>query len=44
MEAEKMFWRVKGKGIHVWSLPQEFFASNDEPLTLPELPTPEDII
>ena len=44
MEAEKMFWRVKNKGIHVWSLPQEYFADSDEPLTLPELPSQEDIL
>ena len=44
MEAEKMFWRVKSKGLHVWSLPQEYFASYDETLELPELPTQEDVI
>ena len=44
LNAEKMFWRVKGKGIHVWSLPQEYFASDDEPLSLPDLPIQEDII
>ncbi len=44
IEAEKMFWRVKGKGIHVWSLPQDYFSSDDDPLDLPELPTQEDII
>ena len=43
IEAEKMFWRVKGKGIHVWSLPQDFFIS-EETLDLPELPKDSDII
>jgi len=43
IEAEKMFWRVKGKGIHVWSLPQAFFTS-EETLELPELPKENDII
>ena len=43
IEAEKMFWRVKGKGIHVWSLPQAFFTS-EETLELPELPKDSDII
>jgi len=44
MEAEKMFWRIKGKGIHVWSLPQEFFADDDEPMQLPDLPQQDDIL
>ena len=39
-----MFWRVKGKGTHVWSLPQEYFESDNEPMSLPDLPKPEDII
>jgi hypothetical protein len=34
--AEKMFWRVHEKGIHVWSLPDNFFSTGDqEQLALP---------
>ena len=44
LEAEKMFWRVKGKGIHVWSLPQEYFRSEEEELSLPELPGQENVL
>ena len=44
LEAEKMFWRVKGKGIHVWSLPQDYFATNDEPLALPDMPMEDNIL
>jgi hypothetical protein len=28
--AEKTFWRVKGKGIHVWSLPQVYFGIDEK--------------
>jgi len=35
--AEKMFWRVRGKGIHVWYLPQEYFQTEDTEIPLPEL-------
>jgi hypothetical protein len=24
--AEKMFWNVKGKGVHVWGFREEFFG------------------
>ena len=44
IEADKMFWRVKGKGIHVWSLPQEYFETDDEPMKLPDIPKQEDVI
>ena len=44
IEADKMFWRVKGKGIHVWSLPQEYFESDNEPMDLPEIPKQKDVI
>jgi hypothetical protein len=29
MQAEKMFWRVKEKGVHVWSFPQSMFKAVD---------------
>jgi hypothetical protein len=44
LQAEKMFWRVRGKGVHVWSLPQEFFQGEDSEISLPDLPVSEDII
>ena len=44
LEAEKMFWRVKNKGVHVWSLPQDYFADSQEPLELPNLPEQEEIL
>jgi hypothetical protein len=44
LEAEKMFWRVKNKGLHVWSLPQEFFAEGEQVLQLPDLPAQEDVL
>ena len=43
-KAEKMFWRVRGKGVHVWSLPQSFFLSDDDPMTLPNLPAGDGVI
>lgn len=34
--AEKMFWRIQEKGIHVWSLPESFFnVVEDKQLDLP---------
>ena len=44
IEAEKMFWRVRGKGVHVWSLPQEFFQGEDVNIPLPDLPVADGII
>jgi len=44
VQAEKMFWRVRNKGVHVWSLPQEFFQGDDTDIPLPELPVAEGII
>ena len=44
IQAEKMFWRVRGKGVHVWSLPQEFFQGEDIDIPLPDLPAAEGII
>jgi len=45
LEAEKKFWKVKGRGIHVWSLPEEYFISeDDEQLDLPELPDDIEIL
>lgn len=42
--AEKMFWRVKGKGVHVWSLPQDYFQGDEETLDLPDLPQERNVI
>jgi hypothetical protein len=43
--AEKMFWRIKTKGVHVWALPEEFFATEDgEQIELPELRRGGDVI
>jgi 4-alpha-glucanotransferase len=39
-----MFWRVRGKGVHVWSLPQEFFQGEDVNIPLPDLPVADGII
>lgn len=44
LQAEKMFWRVRGKGVHVWSLPQEYFQTDEEPIPLPNLPAGDGII
>jgi len=44
LKAEKMFWRVRGKGIHVWSLPQGFFESEESEIPLPQIPEQHDII
>ncbi|QDP64980.1 MAG: hypothetical protein Unbinned4834contig1000_16 [Prokaryotic dsDNA virus sp.] len=38
LQAEKMFWRVRGKGVHVWSLAQDFFSDYEEEIPLPDLP------
>jgi len=47
LSAEKMFWRIKGKGIHVWSLPQEYFTGPlqpEEQIDLPELKRGKDVL
>ena len=44
LQAEKTFWRVRGKGVHVWGLPQSFFETHDEFIQLPDLPADEGII
>ena len=45
INAEKMFWRIKNKGIHVWSLPEEFFATEEDgQIELPELKRKKDVI
>ena len=45
LEAEKTFWRVKGKGVHVWSLPQAFFGEEEDiPFDLPPLQADKDIL
>jgi hypothetical protein len=42
MKAEKIDWRVKGKTLHLWFLPQTFFAgSEDIRLDLPPLDIPD---
>ena len=41
--AEKMFWRVRGKGVHVWSLPQNYFSDTELEIPLPPKPK-EDIL
>ena len=43
--AEKMFWRVKGKGVHVWGFPEAFFGeASSVTLDLPPLNSRENII
>jgi hypothetical protein len=43
--AEKMFWQVKGKGVHVWSFAEEFFGSaSSVSLDLPERKRRDDIL
>jgi|TARA_R110000787_G_scaffold43799_5_gene107309 hypothetical protein len=44
LNAEKMFWRVRGKGVHVWSLPQAYFEGEDTEIPLPKLPIMEGLI
>ena len=44
MPAEKTFWRVRGRGLHVWSLPQQMFESEETPLELPPLAAEQDIL
>jgi|TARA_Y100000004_G_scaffold140171_2_gene159232 hypothetical protein len=44
LKAEKMFWRVRGKGVHVWSISQTFFQNEEGEIELPNLPTDEDVI
>jgi len=26
--ADKSFWNIRGKGVHVWSVPEEYFGEN----------------
>ena len=44
LEAEKKFWRVRGKGVHVWSMPQEHFETEEKEMPLPKLNSPDNII
>ena len=44
LKAEKKFWRVRGKGVHVWSMNQQFFENEDGEIELPNLPTDKDVI
>jgi|TARA_R110002020_G_scaffold196587_1_gene397604 hypothetical protein len=39
--AEKMFWRTRGKGVHVWSLPQSYFSESEIEIPLPPIPHKE---
>ena len=39
--AEKMFWRVRGKGVHVWSVPQNYFSDIELEIPLPPIKTEE---
>ena len=39
--AEKMFWRVRNKGVHVWSLPQNYFSDTEIEIPLPIIPREE---
>lgn len=41
--AEKMFWRIRNKGIHVWYLPQAYFQTEETQIPLPNL-TDDNII
>ena len=44
MGAEKTFWRVRGKGVHIWSLPQSMFEEEEELLELPPLAAEQDVL
>jgi len=47
LEAEKTFWRIKGKGVHVWSLPQVYFGIEEDeeiPFDLPPLSVEKDVL
>jgi hypothetical protein len=43
--SEKMFWRIKGKGMHVWSFDEDFFGeAANMVIDLPDTPMNLDII
>tara|TARA_R110000851_G_scaffold6988_3_gene27549 strand:- start:4351 stop:5937 length:1587 start_codon:yes stop_codon:yes gene_type:complete len=42
--AEKMFWRIRNKGIHVWYISQTYFETEDSQIPLPNLTTNDNII
>ena len=44
INAQKMFWRVRGKGVHVWSLPQDYFEGETEEIPLPNLPANKEVL
>ena len=44
MTAHKTFWRVRNKGVHVWSLPQSMFEGEEQPLALPPLAAEKDVL
>ena len=44
LNAEKMFWRVRGKGVHVWSLEQSYFETDESEIELPALPASQEIL
>ena len=42
MKAEKIDWRIKGKTLHLWFMPQSFFAgSEDIQIELPPMDVPD---
>jgi hypothetical protein len=44
LESDKTFWRVKGKGVHVWSLPQTYFGEEEVSVDLPPLSGEQEIL
>jgi hypothetical protein len=43
-KAQRMFWRVRGKGVHLWSLPEEFFEPAEEDERPFKLEKPKDVM
>jgi hypothetical protein len=42
MKAEKVDWRIKGKTVHLWMMPQTYFAgSEDIRIDLPPMDIPD---
>jgi len=42
MKAEKADWKIKGKTIHLWAIPQTYFAgSEDIRIELPPMDVPD---
>jgi hypothetical protein len=39
---DRMFWNVKGKGVHVWAIKQSFFHGSDNiVLEVPKMGSPQ---